>query len=405
MMLATTLRKATLLLFLAILWQGCGPNDGQQAASPDKKSADQASAPKAEEQDAYANADRYWNDLTRLLAGLEPDSGSTLATLEAMPTAQSHRQFFSNSWQVQEQKYVGPLGQWAAEALGEGHKAKQQVFYPFSGADFMTIHTIYPNASRYVLFGLEPEGHVPDIRKLNHDRVAVNLQNLQRSLNAILAWSFFRTLDMTDDFRRTELNGTLPVLLAFMGRKGNTVLDIYRIKVTPEGKVVRVGKDEDIPMKTADGVTTGNEIVFRQGKDGPVQRLQYFSVDVSNDGLNKEPGFMAYLQSLKPANTYVKSASYLMYKPYFDKIKDLTLNVSTLYVQDDSGMPLSMIDRKVWDLTFYGYYTRPIALFANYYQPELWDIYNKQKLAKPLEFGIGYQFRKGTSNLMVARRK
>ncbi|MBX3101872.1 MAG: hypothetical protein KF690_05140 [Bacteroidetes bacterium] len=353
----------------------------------------------------YAHADRYWNDLTRFLAGLAPDSGSVLANLEALPVAKNHREFFSNSWKVQEDKYVGPLGKWAADALGEAHTARKQVYYPFSGADFMTVHTIYPNAPHYVLFGLEPEGNVPDIRKMDPARVATNLQNVQRSLNAILAWSFFRTLDMTDDFRRTELNGTLPVLLAFMGRKGNTVLDIYRIKVTPEGKVVKVTDQENIPMKTADGVTTGNEIVFRKGADGPVQRLQYFSVDVSNDGLTKEPGFLAYLESLKPANTYVKSASYLMYKPYFDKIKDLTLAVSTVYVQDDSGMPLSMIDRKVWDLTFYGYYTTPIALFGNYFQQEMSDIYNKQKLAKPLDFGIGYQFRKGTSNLMVAKRK
>lgn len=403
------MKKIALLCMALLLW-ACGNGETKNPDKEGKDSKKENAADSGKQEEAYDKPNPYWNELALLLGGLPQPEGSSLKELAATPGAQKHRSYFEQGWPNQEQKFVGPLTQWSASEIAEAHKSSRNVFYPFSGADFMSIHCVYPNADKYVLFGLEPEGDAADIRKMQPEKVAANLENVQKSLYAILSWSFFRTIDMHVDFRRAELNGTLPVLLTFMARTGHEVLDVYRIKLTPEGKVERLKEGEDPDMTIASmkgdpGIVTGNEIKFRDAKGGKVQTLQYYQVDVHNDYINKEKGLLTYLRSLKPSHTYAKAASYLMYKDYFSIMKDLVLDNSELFVQDDSGMPLKMFDRKKWDLTFYGYYTKPIDLFANYYQQDLWDVYNKQKIAKPLEFGTGYQFRKGTSNMMVARKK
>jgi hypothetical protein len=85
----------------------------------------------------------------------------------------------------------------------------------------------------------------------------------------------------------------------------------------------------------------------------------------------------------------------------------LILDESEYILQDDSGIPVPYFDTTKWDLTFYGNYTRPIPLFTARHQEDLYDIYsgNKGYNIKPLPFGIGYKFRKGTSNMMLGSKK
>jgi len=59
-----------------------------------------------------------------------------------------------------------------------------------------------------------------------------------------------------------------------------------------------------------------------------------------------------------------------------------------------------------WELTFFGTYAGPISLFASYYQADMAQAYaNGKYKVRPLTFGIGYQYAKGTSNLMLAEKK
>jgi hypothetical protein len=46
----------------------------------------------------------------------------------------------------------------------------------------------------------------------------------------------------------------------------------------------------------------------------------------------------------------------------------------------------------------------PISLFRNRYQTAMRDAYKNKENVKPLPFGIGYQFREGCSNLMLAKK-
>ncbi len=347
--------------------------------------------------------DRFWNDLARMLAGLPPDTASTLAAVEALPAVVEHRRFFDGAWQKKTEAFIAPLDQWATTEIANERKAAKNVLYPFSGADAMTIHTLFPNAPRYVMFGLEPEGTPPSPALMTPAVLPANLRNLQIALDDILLLSYFKTIDMQSDFRRGELNGTLPVLLAFLARRGNRILWVERGIVGPEGVFDTAGVKK-VPMNPDDSLVTGVRIRFQpENQPQTVQDLYYYSVNIDDGHISRS--MRRLLAKYEPCYTYIKSASYLMYYPSFSIIKSHILDYSVFILQEDSGMPLSSFDRNVWDLQFYGAYNRPIPLFANRFQTELYKIYQTDPSVKPLPFGIGYNNTPGKSNLMAARKK
>jgi hypothetical protein len=48
--------------------------------------------------------------------------------------------------------------------------------------------------------GLEPTGPVPDLTKLSREGRARSFRNIEESLNSILTYSFFQTIDMRRSF-------------------------------------------------------------------------------------------------------------------------------------------------------------------------------------------------------------
>jgi hypothetical protein len=111
------------------------------------------------------------------------------------------------------------------------------------------------------------------------------------------------------------------------------------------------------------------EIVFSEG-DGPKQTLYYFSTNIADDSFERS-GFSAFLTKLGPADSLLKSASYLLHKSHFARVRKLLLNNSETIVQDDSGIPLAYFERRRWRFLAFGRYQGPIPIFANFYQPQL----------------------------------
>ena len=222
---------------------------------------------------------------------------------------------------------------------------------------------------------------------------------VDRSLDSLLSFSFFKTDNMKVDVKQ-DLEGTLPILMLFLARTGNRVDDVASIEVDGGGNIVAAGT-----AKLAAGArpATGVDIAFR-GAEGAQKHLYYFSVNLQNDYLKKSV-FASYMAKLDGVNTYLKSASYLMHKSYFSTVRSAILDRSALLVQDDSGVPYHFIKSDKWDISLYGVYSSPIAMFKEHKEDDLVDAYKEANRAKPLPFGIGYNWRTGQSNLLVARKK
>ena len=115
--------------------------------------------------------------------------------------------------------------------------------------------------------------------------------------------------------------------------------------------------------------SSGVKIVFSDGS-GPRQTLYYFSTNLA-DGSFQRSGFSAFLAKFGPADSLIKSASYLLHGAHFAGVRELLLNRSATIVQDDSGIPLTYFESTKWRVQAFGHYAGPIPMFANFNQPRM----------------------------------
>ena len=337
------------------------------------------------------------NDTARLLAGLAPSADPAMVALTKESAWQQHAKFFDAAWARLEKSQLSKVRNWAETNIPEAFAAKGTAFYMFSGPDFLYADTFFPQASTYVLCGMEPTGAIPDVAKLTPKVLGGELHALQESLNSVMSYSFFITKQMKDDFQNHSLSGTLPVLYIFLARSGLTLTDVSYVSLD------EAGTPQADASRSAKSAAPGVCIHFLAAGSTARRTLYYFSTDISDGGLKKS-GFLKFCKALAPGNSCVKSASYLMHEGNFSTIRGFLLENTGTLVQDDSGIPISYFKPDVWQMRYFGAYPGPIALFKNCNQPKLAEAYRTTH-PEPLEFGIGYRHHAGESTLMVATRK
>jgi len=220
------------------------------------------------------------------------------------------------------------------------------------------------------------------------------LHSLVGSLYTILNLSFFITKDM-----RSQLSsGTIPVLYVFLARTGKTLHDVSLVALDKDGSVI-AADDPDAKRKMAASAAKGVKITFTDGS-GPLQTLYYFSTDLSDSGV-RSSGFLEFCNNLGVADSFIKSASYLLHGGNFSRVRTFLLYHSATLLEDDSGVPLGYFDPKKWKLSPFGHYSAPLGIFPGTYQPRMAELFRN---APPLDFGIGYAKRRDASSLLLAQR-
>jgi hypothetical protein len=320
-------------------------------------------------------ADPTADATAKFLAGL-PIKGTPLDGYSTEPSWIAHAKDFNLAWDRLDKEQLAKVRAWAPQALGPSHKDDGTMFYMFSGPDFLYANAFFPNASTYILCGIEAVGVVPDIEKIPCDVLPSALANLRKSLDSVLNLSFFITKYMMADLKQTQLNGTLPVLYVFLARAGYTIDSVAPVALDRDGNLVPAGKDT-IP---------GVKIVFF-GASGREQTLYYFSSDLRDVPIKNNPGFSKFCERQGQGLTMLKAAAYLMHYPKFDTIRDFLLAHSKIILQDDAGIPFRFIDPAKWDIHLY-----PRA-----------D--SESKPAGRLEFSFGYQCLQSLCSVMVATPK
>lgn len=354
--------------------------------------------------------DPKFNDFARYIAGQEGSESSYLKALESEAVWTSYRNSLETLWKKTNEK-LPVIREWSAQELKDVNADGGTLFYPFAGADFLHADLFFPEYDNMCLVALEPIGNFPDLLKKKQDSTLSDyMEQLKKSMHAILGLSFFRTIAMADDFQ-SEMDGTLHVLMHFMARTDHEVLYQEKVAILPDGELTN--DLSNIP----DSSYIGNRFFFRKNGQEKIKTLTYFQINVQNTKYSSRGGFsgngldtrtdaLAYFKKLGIKSTYLKSASYLLHRPSFSIIRNLILNESEHLIQDDSGIPLQFFDRNKWNLTFYGTYSFPISLFAERHQEDLKEAYRDvHNTVRPLPFGIGYQYRPGTSNMMRASKK
>jgi hypothetical protein len=322
------------------------------------------------------------NDQARYLAGLPVPADSPIEALTLDAAWKRHAAEMDAAWASCESRSLSKVRDWS-EKFVRSSGSSAPCYYMFSGPDALYAQTIYPNASTYVLCGIEPVGSIPDFSKI---AAGPTLDTLRRSLSTVLRYSYFITKDMKADLGEAGLGGTMPVLYVFLARLGCTIDSAQYVSLSPAGEL---GK----------GRVPGVRIDFR-GRGGR-QVLYYFKADLADGGSGSAVMNFCRRQGSSGLGL-LKAASYLLHGPGFSKCRDFLLNECRIIVQDDSGIPHKYFEPSHWQMRYFGAYAGTTGgPFAKYFQS---DLANTYATVQPVEvdFQISYQWNTKIANVQVA---
>jgi len=344
---------------------------------------------------------RKSNDVSRYIAGLPATEGNTLNQELYTNAWKKYATDQDKKWAQLNQNHFNSMQEFTGNELKDIFGAHDTIFYPFSGPDFLNVTTFFPEAQTFYMLALEPPGSLPNLDTFPVDSLPKYYNSIHKSLHAILNFSFFRTLSMEEDFATKELNGAVQLISIFMQRSGHSIQSIDDISIDTAGKIIL----SDNPA-FASG-SRGIHITCINNRSSKIKDVYYLSCDISDLGLSKNKRMNSLLKGLPRVTTYLKSASYLLHKPYFSIIRKTILDKSKYVLQDDSGIPIRFFEANQWTHEYYGTYDAPINLFKNFLQKDLKMAYDstEKSMIKPLSFGIGYDYKLNESNLMLFSKK
>lgn len=321
------------------------------------------------------------DDVARFLAGRPVRNGAVLSRLQQDDRYRLYSAETARNWRVFASKRTGKQRDWSAANLRPVIGNPRVLLYPFGGPDLLHAAALFPQASNYVLLGLEPAGALPYLDNQEPATVMNSLERLGRSMDSQLKHGYFITKDMKGDLLNGPLTGVTPILLASLALMDATV--------------------ESVEPLSAAG-RSGVDIRFRLPGGGS-RRAIYVSGDLSNGGFNAS--YRGWLSSYGGSTAYFKAASYLMHDSGFSGIREWVLGNCRSVVQDDSGIPYRYYDPSKWDVRLHGDYDSPIPLFAKHAQPDLRAAYDAIGSGPPVPFGSGYHIRADEANLLIAVKK
>jgi hypothetical protein len=330
-------------------------------------------------------------DAARFLAGIKVSMQSPLSLWTQDPRWIRYSNSLDDAFAKLEQLQLSNIRIWRSQNLDTAALSNQTCLYLFSGPDFLYADTFFPNCTTYVMQGLEPADLVPDLSTLPKQTLLATLQNIEASLYSEFRWSFFVTKYMREDFQRTSLRGVLPIIYVFLARGGKEITDVRQISLSKDGTL----------LDDATGDTKGVRIGCTDITTGTAKTIYYFTANLSDDHIERNPELARFCSKLGPTNALLKAASYLMFAKNFSTVRNLILKTSSVILEDDSGIPFDYFSQKDWTVRVFGTYTKPVDLFKQYYQPSLrqWYVANAPL---PLTFAFGYQWNPPASGIILA---
>jgi hypothetical protein len=159
------------------------------------------------------NNNHSYQDHALLVAG-KSNNKSSLGDCEKTPAWITFSKTIEQKWANFDKRQLMPMREWASKELNSTISSAPSVFYPFSGPDFFSLYSLFPEAKTYLLVALEPVGELPDFSEIDEEDF---FPSLQQSLSDVLNLNFFITAKLRNQLQGSELRGVLPLLLGPSG--------------------------------------------------------------------------------------------------------------------------------------------------------------------------------------------
>ncbi len=346
------------------------------------------------------SADPYWNDVARYLAGMEVREKSVLWPKTNAPRYRDHRRFMDGLWAKIQKETIDIIVPWRDRNVPSVSR-RAPAFYPLSGADFINLHTLFPDARTYLMIAMEPEGDAAVLQDHRSQRLIDGLVPVQRSIYLYGVNNYFQSKVMSQEMTNKLLPGTAPALLIFMARMGLVIKSVDNVVIGDSGSLVSLA---GTAFRREKGKIYGIRVCFT-GRDGSSRELVYLSMKIGSRSADPATPEGRYLGRMNGMKTMMKSAVYLLHHRPFDGVRDFILKRSIVMVQDDSGIPYRFFSEG-WKVTLHGKYRPALALkyCLPVSQPDLKERYQAGTQPLPFNFGYGILFGPGQSNMMVAKK-
>ena len=337
----------------------------------------------------------------QIMAGIQPNSGdAALDRLTRLEGFAEHQKWMAAQWN-QVRGRIAAMESWRSREIRVPGAQKRTMLYPFSGPDFINAYALFPEYPRYIFFSLERPGSIPDLESVTPAQFTKLLQDVRGAFRDIFERNYFITDYMNKQLTTPWIRGTVPVMATMMALMNVRIVRIEPIDLFPE--LTRIYDSPDA-IAHPRRIMRGSRIDFI-GAGGLPQHLYYFSVDATDKALEFYPGFLDWVGQNRPATALLKSASYLLHDPQFDKTRKMLLNTADFVLQDDTGIPYRFLGQSPWHVRLYGRYNRPTIKGLRYgYQNDLETAYKAQTDLPELPFPFGYNWRGKQSGLLIATR-
>jgi hypothetical protein len=316
-------------------------------------------------------------DISRKLAGLDL-IGLSPAVVE------SFRKITMQGWDKLKKSVFDPLRGWRQRCFPAIDA--NRVFYPFGGPDAAYITQFFPDATVYILVGLETIGSVESAQKiLANDNY---LQLFSLGMEHFLKKGYFVTSYMERQLSSSKV-GVIPAILSQLAQLGFDVLDVKNVGLAENGTICKEGE----------GRLKLTQIRFQSS----VGKKTLFYVRCSLENSNHvDVELLCKFVNSESFITFIKSGAYRLYDTkLFSKLRTFLLKNSTAILQDDTGIPYHFLTES-YKITLFGTYNQPsLKTFNAYRQNDLAKAYKDQTI-EPLPFRIGYGSSSVPSNLLLA---
>ena len=233
------------------------------------------------------------------------------------------------------------LVEWRDREIGSLVSGCKTLMYPFAGPDILNAYQFFPKCDTYVMFGLEHLGTTPRLDRLSTADGERLVSDVHESLSDLFTRHYFITETMMKELTGSYVNGTLPIMLVMLARLDTHILTVERLVLGEKGLEA---PPSGTPSPDAVSSVAALRITFVERGSQRPQSVVYFRADAVNTALAKRPVVRAFLRHYAPVITMLKSASYLLHDPQFATIRADLLQDSNAIIQDDSGMPFSVLN-------------------------------------------------------------
>lgn len=280
-----------------------------------------------------------------------------------------HSDVLSKSWNKIDGYCFSKIVAFEKKELSDKSAGIDTVFYPFGGPDIAHAVMLFPSAKKYILIGQERAGNASDTQKRIGDDA---LSAIRHSISSFLRKGYFVTMSMASDLHNKHISGVMPVILLSLSKLGYTIKSVT---------------NENLISQNDDSI----KIVFYDKNSQDEKTIYYIQSQLQNVSKKLDKLLSFVTQDAGSIATVIKSCSYCMHMREFSKLRNLVISKSDMIIQDDSGIPVKMINNNIFDVSLYGSYKHPtLGVFKLYVQPDLASMYLNKEKVKSIDFPIGY---------------